>query len=94
MNKPILNRAKISQFIKKNYKHEADNILLEDGFDEAFLGIGSVAAKKNIAVYDRAKCIEILERDMSSIEAKEYFNFNNEGKYVGEYTPMFLNKIS
>jgi hypothetical protein len=64
-------------------------ILLADGFEEAFVGVGRQFGKP-IAVYDRAKCIEILTRDMSEEEAEEYFQFNTEGAYVGEQTPIFL----
>jgi len=39
-------------------------ILKADGFDEAFLGIATQVGRNPVAVYDRAKCIEILARDM------------------------------
>lgn len=87
-------REMISNFIEEYYSDEADKILLADGFDEAFLGIGCSCGGKNVAVYDRAKCIKILERDMSNSEAEEYFSFNTEGAYVGDYTPIFMHKVS
>ena len=37
-------------------------ILKADGFDEAFLGIATQAGRNPVAVYDRAKCINILTR--------------------------------
>jgi hypothetical protein len=67
-------------------------ILKADGFDEAFLGIGTQAGNA-IAVYDREKCIEILSRDMTREQAVEYFAFNTECAYVGPATPMFLEAI-
>lgn len=87
-------REMISNFIEEYYPDEANKILLADGFDEAFLGIGCSCGGKNVAVYDRAKCIKILERDMSNSEAEEYFSFNTEGAYVGDYTPIFMHKVS
>lgn len=87
-------REMISQFIEEYYPDEQNHILLADGFDEAFLGIGCSCGGKNVAVYDRAKCIRILERDMSNSEAEEYFSFNTEGAYVGDYTPIFMHKVS
>jgi len=67
-----------------------ESILLADGFDEAFIGIARQFGIP-FAVYDRAKCIEILtENGMHEDEAEEYFMFNVEGAYVGENTPAYL----
>lgn len=87
-------RKMISEFIEEYYPDEQNLILLADGFDEAFLGVGCSCGGKNVAIYDRAKCIRILERDMSNTEAEEYFSFNTEGAYVGDYTPIFMHKVS
>lgn len=66
-----------------------ENVLLADGFEDAFLGIAR-QFNKVFAVYDRAKCIEILCRDMTWEDAEEHFQFNVEGAYVGENTPAFM----
>jgi hypothetical protein len=65
-----------------------------NGFEDAILGLACQHTKKPIVLYDRAKCIEILmERDkMSHEEAEEFFQFNTECAWVGEQTPMFLDK--
>lgn len=65
-----------------------------DGFDDAILGLASQHTKKPIVIYDRQKCIEILvERDgMTHEEAEEFFCFNTECAWVGEQTPMFLDR--
>jgi hypothetical protein len=68
---------------------EDEEILLANGFEDAFLGIAS-QFNRRFAVYDRAKCIEILAKDMSYDEAEEYFQFNVEGAWVGENTPAFM----
>jgi len=68
---------------------EDENILLADGYEEAFVGIAR-QFNQAFAVYDRAKCIDILAKDMSYDEAEEYFSFNVEGAYVGENTPAFI----
>jgi len=86
-------RKMIENFIEEYYPDEANNILLADGFDGAFLGIGCSCGGKNVAIYDRAKCIRILEKDMNNTEAEEYFGFNVEGAYVGDYTPIFMHKV-
>tara|TARA_R100001082_G_scaffold73392_1_gene42162 strand:+ start:946 stop:1167 length:222 start_codon:yes stop_codon:yes gene_type:complete len=66
-------------------------MLLADGFDKAFLGTGR-QFNKEIAVYDYEKCIEILAEDMGYEDAVEYFEYNVVGSYVGEETPIFLNR--
>ena len=77
------------QWIEENYPDE--EILLADGFDRAFLGIGRVFSGPSIAVYDKSMVITILrESGMKLDEAYEYFDFNVAGAYVGEKTPMFV----
>mgnify|MGYP001460319539 FL=1 len=68
-----------------------DNILLADGFDAALIGTGERCGQPTLAVYDREKCIEILQgQGMSYDEAQEYFDFNVVGAWVGEQTPIFV----
>lgn len=64
-------------------------ISLADGFEEAFIGIAR-QFNKPFAVYDRAKCISILMKDMTLEEADEYFSFNVESAWVGDDTPAFI----
>jgi len=81
-------KEKLDEYIGDDY-----SILLADGLDEAFIGIGW-QFNTPLAVYDRDKCIEILEsQGMTPEEAQEYFYFNTQGAYVGEQTPIFIEKI-
>lgn len=68
---------------------EDEGVVLADGFEDAFVGIARQFGKP-LAVYDRARCIKILCKDMSHSDAEEYFQFNVEGAWVGEQTPVFL----
>lgn len=71
------------------------NILLLDGYDDAFLGITSGAfSKKNVAIYSIGGIIQILINDHGFTEemAEEWFWFNIEGAYYGEYTPLFVHE--
>ena len=70
-----------------------EGILFCDGMEEALIGIGEQFSNPPIAVYDRAKCIEILARDMTYEEAVEYFDYNVIGAWVGEQTPMFVSPM-
>ena len=62
------------------------------GFDDAVIGIGQRCGQKDIIVYDAQKCIKILvERDgIEFEEAREFFEFNTLGAWVGETTPIFV----
>ena len=72
---------------------EDENVLLADGFEDAFVGIGRQFGRP-LAVYDRFECIEILIKEgMSEEEAEEYFQYNTEGAWVGDQTPIFLERI-
>jgi hypothetical protein len=64
-------------------------IILADGFEDAFIGIGQ-QFNNYVAIYDRDKCINILHEDMDYEEAEEYFEYNVVGAYVGEGTPVFV----
>lgn len=71
---------------------DAENVVLADGLDDAFVGVGSAFGGTTCAVYDKDKVIEILmTRDgMTHDEAWEFFDFNIAGAYVGEATPIFV----
>ena len=64
-----------------------EEFLKADGFDEAIIGVCPLSFR---IAYSITKCIEILEREMSTEDAHEYFNFNVIGSSVGEKTPIFL----
>lgn len=67
-------------------------VLLADGLEDAFVGIGSAFNAVPVAIYNKDKVIEILmTRDGMTIdEAYEFFDFNIAGAYVGESTPIFM----
>jgi len=72
---------------------ENPEAMYADGFDEAILGI---CRRANIAVvaYDQEACLKILmERDgMTREEAVEFFDFNVLGAWMGENTPVFIER--
>lgn len=67
--------------------------MLAVGFEEALIGYGN-QFNNHVAIYNRDKCIDILmQRDGMDIEeAEEYFEYNVQGAYVGEETPVFLDQ--
>ncbi len=71
-------------------------MLKADGFDAAIVGIGRRCGQPDVIVYDVEKCIEILmQRDkMTREEAEEYLEYNSIGAWVGDETPVWLERLS
>jgi hypothetical protein len=83
--------------------------LLLDGFDEAIIGMAERINLGPVIAYDVEKIIQILANDMEveeddledgqSIEdlkismSYEYFYFNIQGAWMGDYTPIFISKL-
>ena len=66
-----------------------------DGFDSAIIGTSSLwigNERVDVLVYDCEKMVEqLMIRDgMDSEEAIDYINFNIEGAYIGEDTPVLV----
>jgi len=61
---------------------------LADGFDDSILGYDT----KGRVIYSVNSILDTLvNRDgMDYDEAQEYFGFNVECAYVGEYTPIYM----
>jgi hypothetical protein len=69
---------------------EDEKILLADGLENAFMGVGR-QFHHPVAIYSYKKVIKILMRSkMSHEEAVEYFDYNIAGAFVGDQTPVFL----
>ena len=70
-------------------------MLFANGFDGAFVGVGT-QFNKSFSVYSRREVLKILVNEccMTLEEAIEYFEFNIQGAWVGEHTPIFLEDMS
>jgi hypothetical protein len=67
-----------------------EKILLADGLENAFMGIGR-QFHHPVAIYSYKKVIKTLMRSkMSHEEAVEYFDYNIAGAFIGDQTPVFL----
>jgi hypothetical protein len=67
-------------------------LLFFEGLDAAIIGVGSMAGGGHRVVYDRQRCIELLEALVTE-NAEEYFEHNVETGYIGSATPLFLTWI-
>tara|TARA_R110000796_G_scaffold161858_1_gene278629 strand:- start:7745 stop:7990 length:246 start_codon:yes stop_codon:yes gene_type:complete len=65
-----------------------EELLIADGFDDAIIGVDTRSMR---LIYSVTKCYDVLmERDgMEFADAVEYFDYNVEGAYVGEKTPIW-----
>ena len=66
--------------------------LLADGLTAAFIGYTINHHHAHVAVYDAAKCVDILvQRDgMTHEGAEEFLEFNTFSAYVGENGPIYV----
>lgn len=83
--------------------------LICDGFDEAIIGMAERINLGPVVAYSVEKIVEILMKDIivdesdleegetiedrKYSEAYEYFEFNIRGAWMGEFTPVFVEKI-
>lgn len=77
---------------KHKFNKNTDGLLLADGFEKAFHGVAyRLGWAEPVAVYDRERCLDILQMGGSTYEeALEYFEYNVLGAWVGEQTPIFI----
>jgi hypothetical protein len=69
---------------------EDETILLADGLESAFMGIG-MQFTRPVAIYSYKRVIKSLMRQgMDREEAIEYFDFNIAQAFAGDHTPVFL----
>lgn len=66
--------------------------LICDGFDEAIIGTAERINLGPVVAYDKEKMLDIMiKRDgMTYEEAIEFFDFNIQGAWMGEFTPVFI----
>jgi hypothetical protein len=74
-----------------NYETD-EEIMLMDGFEEAFIGFSRRCGQPTLATYSFDKMLQVLvDRDgMDVLEAEEYISYNCAGAWMGELTPVIL----
>ena len=81
-------RRKRLEELKETIAEHNPEAIFADGYDNALMGYSSDMR----VIYSADQIVETLvERDgMTPDEAIEFFNFNIECAYVGEYTPIYM----
>ena len=82
------NRAKRIEELKETIGEHNPKALFADGHDHAIMGYSSDGR----VIYSVDQVVRgLVERDgMTPDEAIEFFNFNIECAYLGEYTPIYM----
>ena len=105
----MMKSEEIKEFLEESY-YDYPDLLLADGFEDAFIGICHRFGQEPLVAYDRDKCIDILIKDFAEgrenldtldnqevdlyEEAVDYFEYNVIGSWVGDNTPVFITKYS
>ena len=80
----------------RNYLQDCneDALVLPDEYAMALVGVAH-QFNKTLAVYDSRKVIEIIMdvQGITDMEAKDYFEYNIKGSWVGDNTPLFLDSL-
>jgi hypothetical protein len=72
---------------------EYPDLMRMDGFDDAILGVVERIGLQTVC-YDLKKVIAILmEQGMDEQDAWDWYQFNMLGAWVGEATPVFLERL-
>lgn len=66
--------------------------ILWDGLDDAIIGIAT-RANLQVVAYDHQKVADILCETMNVDDVVEWIDFNINGAYVGERTPVLVRRM-
>ena len=82
------------KFTKEYLELAAPEAMKADWYDDCIVGIGHRCGSTAVLVYDIDMVIaKIMKRDKCDYEdALDFFEYNIGGAYVGEGTPLFMNK--
>ncbi|RLI45634.1 hypothetical protein DRO61_10315 [Candidatus Bathyarchaeota archaeon] len=79
--------------IREEISEQYDGILFADGLDRACIGVAR-RYTGDVACYDVDMCIEVFMEDgMTYEDAREYFEYNVIGAFMGEFTPVFVERF-
>ena len=63
-------------------------------FDKCIIGVATRCGMPCSVVYDKDELIKVyMDEGMNEEEALEFISFNVEGAYVGETTPLIMERV-
>lgn len=69
-----------------------ESLLFADGFDSCIIGYALYNGVYKV-IYDKSKILIELSKQMSFEESDEYFLYNIQNAYVGDRTPVYVDRI-
>ena len=73
-------------------------MLLAEGFEGAFIGVGRRHGQPDLAVYSVEKAVkEIIAKSDAKLtreEALDHFQYNLLGSWLGDSTPLWIDEMS
>ena len=70
-------------------------MLQMDGYGDCLVGVVERFGQNPVLCYDKDKVLASLVADgMDETEAQEWFEFNQIGAWMGEYTPCFITTVT
>jgi hypothetical protein len=82
------NRKTRLQDLKEKIEETNPDAMLADGLDDALAGYDS--GGRAVYLIEEILGILITRDGMTEEEAQEFFDFNIECAYVGQYTPIYM----
>jgi len=75
-------------------EHDVELILLEpESFDAAIIGIAQRTDGLFSVAYDEGMCVALFASDMGMEDAMEYYEFNTFGAWLGDSSPVFIDRL-
>jgi|TARA_Y100000310_G_scaffold266155_1_gene277547 hypothetical protein len=72
-------------------KERIEGMTVMDGYEDCIVGICNRFGQEPIIAYDYEKIIQRhIDDGMTEDEAREYFDYNQIGAWVGDDTPCFI----
>jgi len=68
-----------------------ESLLFADGFDSCIIGYALYNGVYKV-IYDKSKILIELSKQMSFEESDEYFLYNIQNAYVGDRTPVYVDR--
>ena len=86
-----MSEEEINEFFEEYHP----DMLKVDGHDNAIIGIADRCGSQTILAYDTCIILDnLVNQGMTDEEAIEFYNFNILGAYIGEFTPVFIERFN
>ena len=76
-------------------REQDEDAVIYNGFDGAVIGVGHRCGQPPVVVYDYDRIVKVLvERDLLTLEeAVEWIEHNMVGGWIGDRTPIVMNRM-